>query len=239
MYAIDSFDTDALVSCREALHELADGAGSMEVVAQRIARHLYEGFRSADGERACALVRLYKTHRFSLLPEELQDFVRIGGTVPGDPSCLTLLGTAGLEDAWNDRRQSASHQAIPLVGDLTEAPMIAALIRDLGIEEDIVVNPPARVRTDTHLRQYNVFYLPEAANSEAVPAQEDFVLRYGVRSVVGFGGVLASGDTYAVILFTTAPVPASAIPSFRTLSLTIKSLIIPHTFSVFDPAPRD
>ena len=149
---------------------------------------------------------------------------------------MTLLGTAGLEDAWNDRRQSTAHQAIPLVGDLSQAPMIAALIRELGIEEDLVLNPPKQVRTDTHLRQYNVFYVPQASNSEAVPAQEDFVVPYGVQSVVGFGGVLASGDTYAVIMFTTAPVPESAILSFRTLSLTIKSLIIPHTFTVFAPA---
>ena len=235
MYAIDTFDTDALVACREALHGLATGATSMEQIATRVTRHLYDGFRTADDERACALVRIYKTHRFSLLPPDLQDFVRTGGATHGNPSCLTLLGTAGLEDAWNERRRSTSHQAIPLVGDLSEAPMIAALIRDLGIEKDLVLNPPTRVRTDTHLRQYNVFYVPEAASSEAVPAQEDFVLRYGVRSVVGFGGVLASGDTYAVIMFTMAPVPERAIASFRTLSLTIKSLIVPHTFSVFDP----
>lgn len=237
MYAIDAFDTDQLMSCRESLHLLADGAAAMEEVADRIARHLCEGFRTADGAPACALVRVYKTHRFSLLPSELQVFVREGSPVRGDPSCLTLLGTAGVEDAWNDRRRSQSHQAIPLVGDLSEAPMIAALIRDLGIEKKLVLDPPTSVRTDSHLRQYNVFYVPEAAGSDAVPAQEEFVLRYGIRSVVGFGGVLASGDTYAVIMFTTAPVPPDALLSFRTLSLTIKALIVPHTYSVFGPTP--
>ncbi len=235
MYAIDAFDTDQLMSCRESLQRLAGGATSMEEVAGRIAQHLYDGFRSAAGERACALVRVYKTQRFSLLPTELQDFARAGTAVIDDPSCLTLLGTAGLESDWNDRRRSRSHQAIPLIGDLSEAPMIAALIRDLGIEPELVVDPPKHVQTDSHLRQYNVFYVPDATDSEAVPAQEDFVLPYGIRSVLGFGGVLASGATYAVILFTTAPVPPSALPSFRTLSLTIKALIVPHTYSVFDP----
>lgn len=235
MYVIDAFDTDQLLSCRESLHALAEGATSMEQVASRIARHLYDGFRSGDGMRACALVRVYKTHRFSLLPNELQDFVGVGPVGRADPSCLTLLGTAGLEDAWNDRRRSKSHQAIPLVDDLSEAPMIAALIQDLGIEENLVLDPPTSVRRDCHLRQYNVFYVPEAAGSDAVPAQEDFVLRYGIRSVVGFGGVLASGDTYAVIMFTKTPVPPNALPCFRTLSLTIKALIVPHTYSVFDP----
>ena len=68
MYAIDDFDIDALVSCRQALHELAAGARSMEVVAQRIVHHLHQGFRTASGAHACALVRIYKTHRFSMLP---------------------------------------------------------------------------------------------------------------------------------------------------------------------------
>lgn len=238
MYLIDTFDAEALVSCRDALRGLMDGAISMEDVAQRTVRHLYERFTSASGEPACALVRFYKTHRFGMLPDEQQRFAgnRAGGDIDAATSCLTLLATAGTAPAWNDPSHSIDHWVIPLVGeDLEEAPMISALIHEMGIDERLVLRPTAPVKVDTHLRQYNVFYVAEAAGSPAVPAQDDFVLHHGIRSVVGFGGVLASGDVFAVILFTVVPVQEAALPSFRTLALTVKTAILPFTFNVFGP----
>lgn len=237
MYVLDDFDTEALLTCRELLHEAADGATSMQEVANRIARHLYTAFVTAEGASACALVRFYKTHRLDALPAELQEYVRRNGPVPDRTPCLTLLGSAGMQPEWNDPRSSAGHRAIPLTGDLSDVPMIAALISDLGVDHDLVLDPPEDVQTDLHLRQYNVFYVPEATGSDAVPAQDEFVLRYGIRSVVGFGGVLASGDTFAVILFTRVPVPEDVLPSFRTLSLTVKALAVPHTYNVFSATP--
>jgi hypothetical protein len=233
MYVIDDFDTAALLTCRESLHSAAFGAKSMEEVATRIVHHLYAAFVTQEGDSACALARFYKTHRLASLPADLQDYVRRNGPVPDETSCLTLLGTAGMVPEWNDVRASTGHRAIPLSGDLSDVPMIAALIADLGVDRDLVLRPPEDVQTDLHLRQYNVFYVAEATGSDAVPAQEQFVLRYGIRSVVGFGGVLASGDTFAVILFTRSPVPEEVLPSFRTLSLTVKALAVPHTYHVF------
>ena len=233
MYVIDDFDTTSLLACRESLHDAAFGAKSMQEVATRIVHHLYAGFVTEDGDSACALARFYKTHRLASLPTELQNFVRRNGPVLDETSCLTLLGTAGMVPEWNDIRSSVGHRAIPLSGDLSDVPMIAALIRDLGVDQAVVLNPSEDVQTDLHLRQYNVFYVAEASGSDAVPAQEEFVARYGIRSVVGFGGVLASGDTFAVILFTRAPVPEHVLPSFRTLSLTVKALAVPFTYNVF------
>jgi hypothetical protein len=208
----------------------------MQETASAVVRHIYDNFTSASGSPACALVRFYKTHRYSRLPAELQRFVRATdgpAAEDGDAPCLTLLATAGVEDAWNDTRRSQSHRAIRLGGSLDNAPMIAALVRELGVDEDIVLDPPEELETDLHLRQYNVFYVADAVGSPAVPAQTEFVLRYGIRSVVGFGGVLASGDMFAVILFTTVPVPEKALVSFRTLSTTVKALLVPHTYAVF------
>jgi len=49
------------------------------------------------------------------------------------------------------------------------------------------------------------------------------VARFGIRSVLGFGGMLASGDFFAVILFATVHVPPKAADRFKTLALDVKS----------------
>jgi sigma-B regulation protein RsbU (phosphoserine phosphatase) len=71
-------------------------------------------------------------------------------------------------------------------------------------------------------RTYNVFYVGEARGSEYVPAQNDFVIPYGIRSVVGFGGVLPDGVLFAVIMFSTVPVPQSAVDAFSAIALSVK-----------------
>jgi hypothetical protein len=66
-----------------------------------------------------------------------------------------------------------------------------------------------------------------------VPAQESFVIPYGIQSVVGFGGALRSGDIFAVIMFSRVPIPPDTAQLFRTLSLNVKLAIAPHGDRVF------
>jgi hypothetical protein len=62
------------------------------------------------------------------------------------------------------------------------------------------------------------------------PAQ-DFVARYGIRSVVGFGEVLPSGDLFSMILFARVPVSASSADRCRTLALDLKSCLLRYSSS--------
>ena len=78
--------------------------------------------------------------------------------------------------------------------------------------------------------EYGVFHVPEAKGSPYIPAQ-DFVDRYGIRSVVGFGGVLPSGDLFSVILFARVPVTTAAADRFRTLALDLKSCLLRYSQS--------
>jgi hypothetical protein len=66
-----------------------------------------------------------------------------------------------------------------------------------------------------------VFHVEDALGSPYIPAQE-FVTSFGIKSVLGFGGILGTGDLFAVILFATVHVPASAADRFRTLALDVK-----------------
>ncbi len=68
-----------------------------------------------------------------------------------------------------------------------------------------------------------MFYVEEARGSPFIPAQAEFVERYQIESVVGFGGVLRSGELYAIILFSRDTIPARCAARFRTIALDVRS----------------
>lgn len=219
-------------------------ARTLESGADRACRFLYDHLVAADGGRACVLVRSYKTHAFGALDPSLRAFAR--RALPSDFApkedmrCLTLLASRGDEPAWNDRRDSEGHQAIPLAAAsmVERAPMIAGLIRAFGLNIAHVVEPPHEAVRDLEGKSYGVFFVEEAEKSIYIPAQ-DFVRRYGVRSVVGFGGALAGGDLFAMILFTRVRMNAVSADRFRNIALDVKSLLFGYgANAIFDPAAR-
>ncbi len=217
----------------------------MEATARRLCRYFYDDLATGDGERACALVRCYKTHRFSGLPNDLKQYATralrsVDATAPVSNAmrCLTLIGTVGDESTWNERQLSSGHQAIPLPSPqiVERAPMIAQLISQFGLELSDVVRPTADVMQRLEGRTYGVFHVEEAAGSPYIPAQAQFVDRYNIRSVVGFGGSLITGDLFAIILFTRTLVSSEIAERFRTVALDVKGCLMPFTGRrVFDP----
>jgi len=220
-----------MVALSAALRRSGTAAQSMEDVAGTVVRQLYDGLVD-DGERNCVLVRFFKTHRLDQLDESAQQSARslLGGdALAPSTKCLALLASAGDEPRWNDRRLSAGHQAVPLASAeiIERFPMISQLFRQLGVETSglLEADPDLVVRLDE--RTYNVFHVPAAVGSVHIPAQEDFVVPYGVRSVVGFGGMLATGDLFAVVLFSRAAVTARTAELFETLALSVKVAVQP------------
>lgn len=231
-----------------SISELADevrtasaGSGSMERAARCLCRHLYERLATPEGERACVLVRCYTTLPFGGLPDDLQRFARRAhGTVaitPPEPGmrCLVLLATVGDEPAWNDRRSSVGHQAIPLPSPyvVERAPMIARLVRELGLDLTQVVRPAVAGGGLVGDPFLGVFHVAEAAGSPFIPAQ-DFVRRHAVRSVIGAGGVLPSGELFAVLLFTRASIPSPVADAFRAIADACHDALRTAAHSVLD-----
>jgi hypothetical protein len=125
-----------------ALRRTLRDCGTLEKAAGSVVRYFHEHCVDIDsGARTCALVRFYKTHPFALLETDLQQLAarQLGAESP-DPAmrCLTLLGTAGDEPAWNSRHRSRAHRVIPLPSAeiVRSAPMIAGLLNDLGVDLD-------------------------------------------------------------------------------------------------------
>jgi hypothetical protein len=227
-YDLTKFDLGDMLKCSLRLRETASGAPTLEVSAQRICRFLYDELVGPDSERACALVRCYKTHAYSSLDSELQGFARdvLGAETPRPTmKVLTLMATVGQSAGWNSRHLSRGHRAIPLPSPeiVEKAPMIAQLIKELGLELTHVLQPTADVVKELAGKRHGVFHVENALGSPYIPAQQEFVVRFGIRSVLGFGGMLATGDLFAVILFATVHVPPKAADRFKTLALDVKS----------------
>jgi two-component system NtrC family sensor kinase len=239
LYDLSTFSAADASRCQSVLASSGHDANSMEEVAQHVVRYFYEQFRhGADGMRSLVLARFYKTHLLSALPTELSEQLKqnLGETpLSAGARCLTLLATAGARPEWNERTKSQGHQVIPLLSEeaIAQMPMVTALFRQLGMETRQILNPTSDLLLDDSRITYNIFYVPEAMGSPYVPAQMNFVIPYRVRSVIGFGGVFATGDVFSVILFSRLAIDKRCADLFRSIALGVKIAALPFARRAF------
>jgi hypothetical protein len=215
------------------LRKIGRDASSMEEVADRSVRYLHEHLRGPGLDApACALVRMFVTMPFSALQPDQQQFAEtiLGGAPPSSSmKCLTLLATAGNEPQWNSRTTSAGHKALPLPSPeaVARSPMIAQLIRQLGVEIGAFLSADSPLLIDAEQSTFNVFHVAEAPGSADIPAQREFVVPYGIRSVLGFGGLMPPGELFATILFSKTHIPRAVADLFKPLALNVKVALLP------------
>ncbi|HAM52265.1 MAG TPA: hypothetical protein DCP92_16810 [Nitrospiraceae bacterium] len=238
-YDINHFTMREMTECGKALRMIGEGANSMEEVANRIAGYLYDSLIDGQtGMRACVLVRLFKTHSYDGLDAELQEFARnmLGNKAAyPDMKCMVLLATTGDEQGWQSRRTSKGHKAVPLPSKeaINQIPMFLPLIEQFGMQVDMLVKPDPKFLLDLEQRAYNVYYVPEALGNPYISAQKGFIIPYGIRSILGFGGLLPSGDMFAVPMFFKVPVSKEVADLFKPISLNVKIAILPFEKAVF------
>ena len=239
MYDLTRFTMAEMTRCGAALRDIGEGAQSMEEVADRIVSHLHSNMcDEVSSEPGTALGRLFKTHPYDELSSDLQEFaLEVLGRQPDDPSmkCLTLLATRGTQEGWNSRHTSKGHKAIPLIsGEMANAfPMISNLVQQFGLEASDLLNPEPHMLVDMEQEAYNVFFEPSALGSDFIVAQEEFVIPQKIESCLGFGGMLPSGNLFAVIIFSTVPVSPHVASMFRTIALSVKLALLPFEGRVF------
>jgi hypothetical protein len=230
---INDFTLKDMVDFSAALRRMGSDAASMEEVADKIVHYLHDHLiDKKTGEKTCVLVRFFKAHPYGELDNDLQEIARNMLNIPPespDMKCMVLLASAGAQPEWNSRKQSRGHQVIPLPSEhFVEAfPMVRQLIQQMGLELRTVLQPDPAVVMDMTQKTYNVFHIPEATGSRYIPAQDDFVIPFGVRSVVGFGGILPSGNLFVIIMFSKVPVPRQTAEMFRSLALSVKVAVLP------------
>ena len=229
MYDIAKFSDADIKECGTNIAALGGGASSMEDAANKIVNYLYDNITESAGGKSNALVRLYKTHPYNQLDSGLQGFAQgiLGSAPSDDTNCLTMLATMGDKDDWKSRSKSNGHRAIPLASaDMVAGiPMISRLLTQFGLDVGSVMRPDPMLIGDMSAKTYNTFYVPEAVGSPYIPAQDDFVIPNGIQSVLGFGGVLSSGELFVVIMFSKASIPADVANRFSAMGASVKDAL--------------
>ncbi|MCS6293090.1 MAG: PAS domain S-box protein [Nitrospira sp.] len=244
MFDVSKFRLQDMTACSAALRQLGAGASSIDMAADRITRYLYTALTTGpDKDPACVLVRLFKTHPYGRLSPELQALVdaRLGHK-PANPGmkCLTLLASTGAVEGWNNPAQSSRFLAIPLSGPdaLAKLPMFSQLFAQFHIDLPLLEQADSSLLMDQYATTFNAFYVPQALDSPYVPGQTEFVVPFGVQSVVGYGGLLPTGDMFAVILFAKVPVSRDTADLFKTFALSTKLTLAPFDHAqLIVPAP--
>lgn len=233
MYDLTNFTLRDMTQLGIMLRNIGLEAHSMEEVANRVVCYLYDHLGNpSTGEKSCALIRFYKTHIYTELTSDLQAFAdkMLEDWPKRDHiKCLTLLATVGEKWEWNSRVYSVGHQAIPLPSEqiLAQLPMIAQLVSQFGVEVRTILEPAPELILETEQHTFNVFCVTDASGSPYVPAQKEFVIPYGIRSVLGFGGLLPQGDLFAVIAFSKTPIKREVADMFKVIALNTKIAILP------------
>jgi two-component system, NtrC family, sensor kinase len=231
-FDLRTFELHDMLRCGLDIRQAARSASSLESAATAVVGYLFGAFRDPlSGDPQLALARFYQTVPYRELEPDLRGFAKAAlGTAPRDEGvkCLTLLATAGVEEAWNDRHQSRGHRAIPLASArmVHRAPMIAQLIEQMGMDVEHLLQTDRTLVPDADGRTYNIFYVDHAAGSPYIPAQADFVVPFKIESVVGFGGILR-GEMFAVVLFSRVPITPAVANRFRNIALEVKAVMHP------------
>ncbi len=238
MWELENFGLGDMVELGAALRRLGTEYASMEALGHAVSQYLYGNLADREGRPALALARFFKTHAYEGLPPDLQESAArmLQPEAPwGSLTCLTLLGTTGDHSDWNQRQTSRGHQSIPLRSRdfVAGAPMVTALAHQLGIGLEELVEPRPELFLEHANGTFNVFHVEDAIGSPIVPAQEQFVVPYGVRSVLGVGGVLPTGEIFAVILFSKCTIPAAVAPLFKPLALNLRTAVLRVSGRVF------
>ena len=232
VFPLSTFSLRDMSQCGVAIRRMGTTAKSKSSVANDVAQFLYDRMRNDSGQRAFALVRCFETCGWSELDEDQRAASSsFREQVSADTTCMTLVATVGDEPEWNDTTKSVGHCAIPLpsVRAIEQLPMVSQLIKQLGLDIGGILKPDVGLMLKNSSTK--VFHVPEASESTCIPAQEEFVIPFGIRSVVGFGDLLPDGHLFAVIMFSKIPISREVAALFSHLSLSVKMAFLPFVKS--------
>ena len=201
----------AVTNLWQSIESGVRGAGSLEEAAQEMTRAFHLGF-----DESIALARVFFTVPFASLPAANQAFVRTladssgaGADLKESTPVLSLLGSHGDQEGWNDPRNSQGHLGIPLIssGFVGAIPMISRLLRELGVPLDwIDTHDPSAIQK-TLGDSASLFFVGDASHAtddqgRKIIAATDFVSGYKIQSVFGIGGAYSRGEMLVTVVFS-------------------------------------
>jgi hypothetical protein len=208
---IDEATPVAVTDLWQGIESAVREAGSLENAAQEMARALHVRF-----DESIALARVFFTVRFDSLPAANREFVRTladssgaGADLKDTTPVLSLIGTHGDQEEWNDPSRSQGHLGIPLISSafVGAIPMISRLLRELGVPLDWIDSHDASMIQKTLGDAASLFFVEDASQAtddqgRKIIAAQDFVSGSKIRSVFGIGGAYSSGDMLVTVVFS-------------------------------------
>lgn len=207
MTAITSLGDDGYKRVERQVQLVGRGKPTLEAAARAYSALLYEEFKES-----VVLSRLFATVPKRDLPASRAKFVDalarsagVADTIDDTTLVLSLLGTAGSEPEWSDVTKSRGHVGIPLVSAafVDAIPMVSRLLHQLGAGVDWIDRKDTSIVARALGLVGGVFFVQDAASevdaqNRKVIAAQDFVAKYGVQSVFGFGGGYAGTQVFVV-----------------------------------------
>jgi len=209
MTRIRELSKDDLLELEREVQLRTRGAATFADAAQAYADLLWERLQGS-----LVLARVFATVPFGKLPETNRSFVRnlaqsagIDEQVNDDTLVLSLMGSRGREPEWNDRRASQGHVGIPLASAhfINAIPMMSRLLRQLGVGLAWIDRQDTKLVAKTIGVTAGVFYVRAAEEETDVQgrkiiAAQDFVEKYGVKTVFGLGGGFVGTQTFMICI---------------------------------------
>jgi hypothetical protein len=213
----------------EALREDVAGTGDAATLVEAGQRFV-ELFRGAFD--SIVLARSFIVLPANALPATERAFAaRLAGATPLTDATrvLCLLGSTGRSTNWNDRSASQAHLAIPLLSAAAvhEAPMIAKLLSDLGVDLQ-ALDIGGSIATRQMLGGLNgTFFVQDArtaldAHGRHVIAAEGFAEAFGIRTVFGMGGAYVDGTIAVAIFFCSEELDRLVVDRFPSFISSFK-----------------
>lgn len=225
MTTIGGSTMEDITALRARIDVECKAAPTVEAAAQRFVTLI------ADRFPTIALARLFLVLPFEELPQadrsyatKMAEGITDRRAVDKKTPVLSLVGTRGIEPAWNTRTRSANHLAIPLIDKefVQSAPMIAQLLAHLEVEF-ARFDDGRPIATRQLLGGKNQrFYVQDAARTRdaqgrPVIASQEFVSEYKIKTVFGMGGAYYDGKLAAAVLFSQETLDVSVVDRFPSL----------------------
>lgn len=82
------------------------------------------------------------------------------------------------------------------------------------------------ILVDLGRRSSRFFHAEEALDNVYLPARESFVVRHRIRSMVGIGELLPSGELFVVLMFSKVWITRETAVIVHTFTLSVKLILL-------------